>query len=266
MPAIGESITRLRKENGMTQEELAAMLGVSAQTISKWENQVTMPDILLLPIIADTFGVTIDALFRPGNAQQRISPDEAFEAACQSLLSVIASACFRGMPEDEPFEKFLERYVAVLKEDPIHRTAVIYPLGVLYYRDPVGGLLLKRPADGWSSLLESGSEGILRLLSDPLFCKALQTVLEGKLTVFTVPFLCRQCGIQDEETLEKALCDSGLFVSKEVAIDDKTLTVYELLTNRLFLLFVILACAKEYTEFQDVYINYHGDVHFYAES
>ena len=47
----------------MTQEELADMIGVSSQSISKWENNVTMPDILLLPIIAGIFETTLDELF-----------------------------------------------------------------------------------------------------------------------------------------------------------------------------------------------------------
>jgi len=49
---IGKNIADLRKNRGMTQEQLADILGVSSQTISKWENEVTMPDIMLLPVIA----------------------------------------------------------------------------------------------------------------------------------------------------------------------------------------------------------------------
>ena len=45
----------------MTQEELADIIGVSSQSISKWENNVTMPDILLLPVIASFFEITLDA-------------------------------------------------------------------------------------------------------------------------------------------------------------------------------------------------------------
>ena len=50
---IGKNIADLRKNSGMTQEQLAETLGVSSQTISKWENEVTMPDIMLLPVLAD---------------------------------------------------------------------------------------------------------------------------------------------------------------------------------------------------------------------
>ena len=49
---IGERIKTLRRERGMTQERLAARLGVSGQAVSKWENRLTAPDISLLSVIA----------------------------------------------------------------------------------------------------------------------------------------------------------------------------------------------------------------------
>ena len=60
---LGEKIKQLRHRSGLTQEQLAAKLGISAQSISKWENSVAMPDISLLPMIAGEFGVSIDELF-----------------------------------------------------------------------------------------------------------------------------------------------------------------------------------------------------------
>ena len=61
---IGNNIAALRKEKGITQEELSNILGVSAQAVSKWENNSSCPDVALLPDIADYFGVTVDALLR----------------------------------------------------------------------------------------------------------------------------------------------------------------------------------------------------------
>lgn len=60
---IGNKIRILRTEKGVTQEQLAAALGVSPQAVSKWENDVTTPDIALLPQLSVYFGVTIDELF-----------------------------------------------------------------------------------------------------------------------------------------------------------------------------------------------------------
>ncbi len=60
---IGNKIKQLRQRAGMTQEQLAGRVGVSAQSVSKWENQISMPDIVLLPILAEEFGVSVDELF-----------------------------------------------------------------------------------------------------------------------------------------------------------------------------------------------------------
>ena len=62
MYTIGERISELRKNRGLTQEQLGDAVGVSAQAVSKWENGGT-PDVMLLPILADKLGVTIDELF-----------------------------------------------------------------------------------------------------------------------------------------------------------------------------------------------------------
>ncbi len=60
---IGNQIKALRTQRGITQEDLAQQLGVSAQAVSKWERDAATPDIQLLPAISAYFGVTIDELF-----------------------------------------------------------------------------------------------------------------------------------------------------------------------------------------------------------
>ncbi len=60
---LGMKISHLRKENHMTQESLAAKLDVTNQAVSKWETDQCCPDPMLLPKIADLFGVSIDTLF-----------------------------------------------------------------------------------------------------------------------------------------------------------------------------------------------------------
>ena len=60
---IGAKIKQLRIKAGLTQEQLANALGISAQSVSKWENAVTMPDVALLPLLAGELGVSIDELF-----------------------------------------------------------------------------------------------------------------------------------------------------------------------------------------------------------
>ena len=60
---MGEKIRALRKIKGISQEILAQYLGVSYQSVSKWENGATMPDVCLIPAIASFFEVSTDELF-----------------------------------------------------------------------------------------------------------------------------------------------------------------------------------------------------------
>lgn len=63
MELIGTKIQTLRRNKNMTQAQLAEVLSVSSQSVSKWENHLSTPDISLLPIIARFFGITMDELF-----------------------------------------------------------------------------------------------------------------------------------------------------------------------------------------------------------
>lgn len=90
MKRIGDIIAMLRKERNMTQEEVAASIGVSPQSISKWENSASMPDIMLLPVIADFFGVSIDELFgKPAGEESTVSLDDLPEKAYDAVLAIV---------------------------------------------------------------------------------------------------------------------------------------------------------------------------------
>ncbi len=74
---LGTIIMQLRKERGMTQEQLANALGITFQAVSKWENGVSSPDISALPLLAELFGVSIDALFgRTTFALEAVEPQD----------------------------------------------------------------------------------------------------------------------------------------------------------------------------------------------
>ena len=60
---LGENLKKFRTQNNLTQEQLAEVLGVSPQAVSRWELGSTYPDITLLPIIANYFDITTDELF-----------------------------------------------------------------------------------------------------------------------------------------------------------------------------------------------------------
>lgn len=71
---LNKNISELRKAAGLTQEALASKLGLSYQAVSKWENGLSCPDVLLLPKLAEIFGVSIDALFGLEKPETAIAP------------------------------------------------------------------------------------------------------------------------------------------------------------------------------------------------
>lgn len=77
---FSDNFRTLRKQRNLTQEQIAEMLGVSCQAVSKWETSSSYPDISLLPIIADYFGVSVDHLIGHDTSKQI----EEIEKVCLS--------------------------------------------------------------------------------------------------------------------------------------------------------------------------------------
>lgn len=69
---MGKRISSLRKQCGLTQDQLAARVGVTAQAVSKWENDISCPDISILAKLAETLGVTTDELLGVKPVEPRV--------------------------------------------------------------------------------------------------------------------------------------------------------------------------------------------------
>lgn len=76
---VAKNIVELRLLNGMTQIELAEKLNYSDKTISKWERAESTPDISVLVVIADLFGVSLDYLVRSENIEQAVNENRSKE-------------------------------------------------------------------------------------------------------------------------------------------------------------------------------------------
>ena len=85
--SIGKNIAKYRKAKGLTQEELGAKLGVTNQAVSKWESEVSMPDVMLLPEIANDLNITLDDLYGIAKEPEKISCSaDDFPAFCHQKL------------------------------------------------------------------------------------------------------------------------------------------------------------------------------------
>ena len=87
---IGGLIAALRKASGMTQKDLAEKLNVSDKSVSRWERDDGAPDLSLIPVIAEIFGVTCDELLRG----ERKSPHSRKKPPKMSPLSAVKNSGF----------------------------------------------------------------------------------------------------------------------------------------------------------------------------
>ena len=105
---IGNNIKQLRQRKNMTQEEVAEKLGVSCQAVSKWENNANTPDIILLPVIAEIFGLPIDALFSDNieiySGIQSFLKDDGVFRVVQMRGTKIVNVSSTFSPDEPPIE------------------------------------------------------------------------------------------------------------------------------------------------------------------
>ena len=90
---LGSRIAELRRKKNMTQEDLANALGVTPQAVSKWENDLSCPDITLLPQLARLFGVTTDELLgNTGHPETTLLPKEERKPIKDMILRVVVNS------------------------------------------------------------------------------------------------------------------------------------------------------------------------------
>lgn len=144
---IGSFLRELRKEQGITQEQFAEKLGVSARTISRWETGNNMPDISLLSEIADYYGVGIPEIIAGERKSDEMNEevkevadamsDYAGEEKAKlvksirnlSIIGLIALIIYMVLGETAAYERnTLFRYAYGYSEALIYVTVVMFPL------------------------------------------------------------------------------------------------------------------------------------------
>lgn len=115
---LGKTLKQLRKETFLSQEQLAAKLNITAQAVSKWENEESYPDILFLPKIAAIFGIKIDELF-----------DYNQESAYQQIENMLNHERYFTHADFSKSEDFLLQQLSVNPND-LHALTL---LGDLYH-------------------------------------------------------------------------------------------------------------------------------------
>ena len=121
---IAENLKSLRKGKDLTQEEAAEMLGVSPQSVSKWERGDTMPDITLLPALANLYKVSVDALIGMDRINDEQEKNNVFtkgykhlrEGAASAAVDVFSKA-LKLFPNDEDYLSYFAIALALDGDD-----------------------------------------------------------------------------------------------------------------------------------------------------
>ena len=102
---LGKRIMALRKAAGMTQEQVAERLGVSPQAVSKWENDVSCPDVTMIPRIAQLFNVSTDELL--GLKASTVRPADTASYNSGHRLRPAADSAGHSIPCKLQHERFI---------------------------------------------------------------------------------------------------------------------------------------------------------------
>lgn len=94
MDTIGKRISEYRKKKNLKQDELAEKLGVSPQAVSKWENDLSCPDISLLPSLSNILGISIDELVQGKKEEPIVAivPEEERKDIDKMMLRIIVES------------------------------------------------------------------------------------------------------------------------------------------------------------------------------
>ncbi len=198
---LGSFISALRRAQGLTQQEVADRLAVSNKAVSRWERDEAMPDILLLPAIADLFGVTVDELLR-GERLRETQPRESAAAtvAAESSDTETNGNAEGGYAHEPPPDPRALRGLRAMMKRAI---AQIRNLGILAFALAYAGMLVMvgisygfyRPILGYALLMlfELGSVSVLWFASSRMRDHLNEQIFDATDTRLPTIELARGC-------------------------------------------------------------------------
>lgn len=268
MNTIGKSIAKYRKERSMTQEELAAVIGVSPQSVSKWENSITVPDIMLLPVIAGVFDITIDELFyeKRGSKVKTCTTTELPGLAYAAVLEAMQKSWNYGSEsvDGSVIHEGAERIKESLVNNPQNNTGIVsLQNGAVYANKDIALSYLKSKAESLPLLDDERVGDFFEAVSDSAFRKILKYQLENPSLSFTAPSVCAKCGVNEadaERALERLVQYAFLSCQRVDTGADALLCVYHLYgEHKMPLMFYpLLSLASRLCDFRESWNGLNG--------
>lgn len=261
--SIGKNIAELRKNNGMTQEQLSETLGVSSQTVSKWENEVTMPDIMLLPVIAGCFDITVDELYGGRKSETKHSVID-YDDIPEMIYDAIIELTQRGWAdtvEGKDLDTEKEKMKKYLAENRHVKTATFSNRnGSIIATSEIG--MLHRGKANAGQLTGDGIGRVLEILSKPYVRRVFAYESEHMTKPVTAPYVAKKCDISVDEAMEalELLTEIHINHPTDVMLDeDKPVRMYSLNSDEFFMYtLMVLKIARLMDENKQHYYNYRG--------
>ena len=260
---IGKNIADLRKNSGMKQEQLAEILGVSSQTISKWENEVTMPDIMLLPVIAGCFDITVDELYvsrKLTEKRQAIDYDDIPEMLYDTIIDLTQHGWVDTV-DGKDIETEKERMKSYLAENRQVKTATFSnKRGAVIATSEIG--LLHRGKANADQLVQEGIGRVLEVLSNTAVRRVFAYEMDNMTKPITAPYAAKKCDISPDEAALALEMLTEIHVNHltEVMLDENnSVRMYALNSDECIMyMLMILKTARLIDENKQHYFNYRG--------
>lgn len=271
--SIGGIINMLRKEKGITQEELGKAVGVSTQAVSKWECG-GVPDTELLPVIADYFNVSIDKLFG-----RNIGDYDDIDSITAKYISSIEEkqrmhktfehcwALERSLGGTSELEEYSSLSAIRSKENRYVHSRILSDFGFtlmcLNEKSPYF-LLMPEPVEGWGKALVEDIDylSLFQLLADKDVFSTLLLLYKRENKAFTSKLLNKNLDVTIERADEilRTLESYSLIATSEVELDDEVMKMYNFKPNPAFI--ALLAFSKEIIVNPNSFYWYHGGREF----
>lgn len=254
--SLSQNIKRLRAAKGLTQEQLASILGVSAQAVSKWETTDTYPDGALLVPLAQALEVSLDELFDYRNAGMRDlyarirtllhdTPAEAHIPTLRDLCWQIEKGMFNC--HNEPGAGYEEEYSPEEIQNQRHSSYNLSHGGFTHVSNGRAPFFLLVPTDGkaLSEVIGDGEEmrAVFEVLGDADTMRALLYLLRlPERYVFEAPLLAHECKITEEKlpTVITSLKKLGFLGKREVELDGASCALYTSFPSHLSIALLII--------------------------
>ena len=276
---FAENLRELRRKKNLTQEQLANLVNVSAQAVSKWETIDTLPDTALLPEIARALDTSIDALFsyhssdnmnvfsavREYIAKPATDEKSLLSEQIERIYSLIiaGSKAQRGYDgsEDQPLEPEYWDYYSSVKTDPRYDTAVASSQSAVIGEKaamwmfesklfPYAAVLLE-PEKGYAEVFKDNTniEELSAVLGDRDVYRCVMYLLTQEEKSMELSALLKQAGVpltRMDEIVEKLTnIDTGAIKVREEYIDGTSYRIvsYNYSCSILMLLAAAYACT-----------------------